>query len=142
MVLSVQIAGELTKYGADFTVGAIVAIGIGRELGPVLCGVVLAGRVGAAITAEIGTMRVTEQIDALRCMAVSPIGYLVVPRLIACMCMLPILDVFGVAIGVGGGMMVASCPMAFRPMCSCIPSTCTACPPICISAFSNPLFSA
>lgn len=108
MVLSVQIAGELTKYGADFTVGAIVAIGIGRELGPVLCGVVLAGRVGAAITAEIGTMRVTEQIDALRCMAVSPIGYLVVPRLIACMCMLPILDVFGVAIGVGSGMMVAS----------------------------------
>ena len=107
MVLSVQIAGELTKYGADFTVGAIVAIGIGRELGPVLCGVVLAGRVGAAITAEIGTMRVTEQIDALRCMAVSPIGYLVVPRLIACMCMLPLLDVFGVAIGVGGGMMVA-----------------------------------
>ena len=85
MVLSVQIAGELTKYGADFTVGAIVAIGMGRELGPVLCGVVLAGRVGAAITAEIGTMRVTEQIDALRCLAVSPVGYLVVPRLVACM---------------------------------------------------------
>lgn len=108
MVLSVQIAGELTKYGADFTVGAIVAIGIGRELGPVLCGVVLAGRVGAAITAEIGTMRVTEQIDALRCMAVSPVGYLVVPRVVACMAMLPLLDVFGVAIGVGGGMIVAS----------------------------------
>lgn len=108
MVLSVQIAGELTKYGADFTVGAIVTIGIGRELGPVLCGVVLAGRVGAAITAEIGTMRVTEQIDALRCMAVSPIGYLVVPRLVACMAMLPILNVFGVVIGVGGGMIVAS----------------------------------
>lgn len=108
MVLSVQIAGELTKYGADFTVGAIVAIGIGRELGPVLCGVVLAGRVGAAITAEIGTMRVTEQIDALRCMAVSPIGYLVVSRLVACMAMLPILNVFGVVIGVGGGMIVAS----------------------------------
>ena len=108
MVLSVQIAGELTKYGADFTVGAIVAIGVGRELGPVLCGVVLAGRVGAAITAEIGTMRVTEQIDALRCMAVSPIAYLVVPRLVACMAMLPILNVFGVVIGVGGGMIVAS----------------------------------
>ena len=100
MVLSVQIAGELTKYGADFTVGAIVAIGMGRELGPVLCGVVLAGRVGAAITAEIGTMRVTEQIDALR--------YLVVPRLVACMTMLPLLTVFGVTIGVGGGMIVAS----------------------------------
>ena len=108
MVLSVQIAGELTKYGADFTIGGIVAIGMGRELGPVLCGVVLAGRVGAAITAEIGTMRVTEQIDALRCMAVSPVGYLVVPRLIACMAMLPLLNVFGVVIGVGGGMIVAS----------------------------------
>ena len=54
MVLSVQIAGELTKYGAGFTVGAIVAIGMGRELGPVLCGVVLAGRVGAAITQKLG----------------------------------------------------------------------------------------
>lgn len=108
MVLSVQIAGELNKYGADFTIGGIVAIGMGRELGPVLCGVVLAGRVGAAITAEIGTMRVTEQIDALRCMAVNPVGYLVVPRVVACMCMLPVLDVFGVTIGVGGGMIVAS----------------------------------
>ena len=92
MVLSVQIAGELTKYGAGFTVGAIVAIGMGRELGP----------------AEIGTMRVTEQIDALRCMAVSPVGYLVLPRLLSCMAMLPILTVFGVSIGVFGGMIVAS----------------------------------
>ena len=81
---------------------------MGRELGPVLCGVVLAGRVGAAITAEIGTMRVTEQIDALRCMAVSPVGYLVLPRLLSCMAMLPILTVFGVSIGVFGGMIVAS----------------------------------
>ena len=73
MVLSVQIAGELTKYGAGF-----------------------------------GTMRVTEQIDALRCMAVSPVGYLVLPRLLSCMAMLPILTVFGVSIGVFGGMIVAS----------------------------------
>lgn len=108
MVLSFQIAGELVKYGADFSIGAIVAIGMGRELGPVLCGVVLAGRVGAAITAEIGTMRVTEQIDALRCMAVNPVAYLVVPRLAACVLMLPLLNVFGVAIGVAGGMVVAS----------------------------------
>ena len=108
MVLSIQIAGELVKYGADFSVGGIVAIGMGRELGPVLCGVVLAGRVGAAITAEIGTMRVTEQIDALRCLAVDPIGYLVVPRFVACMAMLPILNVFGVTIGIAGGMIVAS----------------------------------
>ncbi len=108
MVLSFQIAGELIKYGAEFSIGGIVAIGMGRELGPVLCGVVLAGRVGAAITAEIGTMRVTEQIDALRCMAVNPVAYLVVPRFIACMAMLPILNVFGVAIGISGGMMVAA----------------------------------
>ena len=98
----------MVKYGAEFTAGSIVAIGLGRELGPVLCGVVLAGRVGAAITAELGTMRVTEQIDALRCMAVDPVEYLVLPRVIACMIMLPILDVFAVTIGVGGGMIVAS----------------------------------
>lgn len=108
MVMSVQVAGELTKYGAQFSIGALVAIAMGRELGPVLCGVVLAGRVGAAITAEIGTMRVTEQIDALRCMAVNPVTYLVVPRFAACMAMLPILNVFGVAIGVVGGMLVAA----------------------------------
>lgn len=108
MVLSVQMATELVKYGAGFTVGALIAVSMGRELGPVLCGVVLAGRVGAAITAELGTMRVTEQIDALRCMAVNPIGYLVLPRLLACMIMLPVLTVFGVTIGVLGGMIVAA----------------------------------
>ncbi len=108
MVLSFQIAGELIKYGAEFSIGGIVAIGMGRELGPVLCGVVLAGRVGAAITAEIGTMRVTEQIDALRCMAVNPVAYLVVPRFVACLTMLPILNVFGVTIGIIGGMLVAA----------------------------------
>ena len=108
MVLSVQIAGELTRYGAQFSIGAIVFIAMGRELGPVLCGVVMAGRVGAAITAEIGTMRVTEQIDALRCMAVNPVAYLVVPRFMACLSMLPFLNVFGVLIGVGGGMIVSS----------------------------------
>jgi len=107
MVLSIQIAGELIKYGAEFSIGGIVAIGMGRELGPVLCGVVLAGRVGAAITAELGTMRVTEQIDALRCMAVNPVAYLVVPRFVACMTMLPILNVFGVTIGIAGGMIIA-----------------------------------
>lgn len=107
MVLSIQIAGELIKYGAEFSIGGIVAIGMGRELGPVLCGVVLAGRVGAAITAELGTMRVTEQIDALRCMAVNPVAYLVVPRFVACLTMLPILNVFGVTIGIAGGMIIA-----------------------------------
>lgn len=108
MVFSVQLADVLIKYGAAFSLGGIVTIAVGRELGPVLCGVVLAGRCGAAITAELGTMRVTEQIDALRCMAVNPIAYLVVPRVAACMAMLPILNVFGVAIGISGAMIVAS----------------------------------
>ena len=99
MVLSVQMAGVLTKYGAAFSIGGIVTIAMGRELGPVLCGVVLAGRCGAAIT---------EQIDALRCMAVNPVAYLVVPRMVACMTMLPVLNVFGVAIGIVGAMLVAA----------------------------------
>ena len=97
-VMTLQVADVLIRYGAQGTVGGIMAIAMGRELGPVLVGVVLAGRVGAAITAELGTMKVTEQIDALKVMAVNPIGYLVVPRVVACMIMLPILTFYGVLI--------------------------------------------
>ena len=107
MVITLQTATEFIRLGAQSTVGGIVTIAVGRELGPVLAGVVTAGRVGAAITAEISTMKVTEQIDALKVMATNPIGYLVVPRLIACMFMLPILVVFGDVIGSIGGWMVA-----------------------------------
>jgi len=107
-VMTLQIADILIRYGAQGTVGGIMTVAMGRELGPVLVGVVLAGRVGAAITAEIGTMKVTEQIDALRVMATDPIGYLVVPRVIACMLMVPILAFYGVAIGIGGGYIVAT----------------------------------
>ena len=107
VVLTLQIAHEFIRFGAQSTIGGVIAIAIGRELGPVLVGVVCAGRVGSAITAEISTMKVTEQIDALRVMATSPIGYLVVPRMIACMCMVPLLTVFGDVIGVLGGWFVA-----------------------------------
>lgn len=107
VVLTLQTASELIKYGAQGTVGAIIAIGIGRELGPVLVGVVCAGRVGSAITAEIATMKVTEQIDALRVMAVSPADYLIIPRMLACMIVVPILTVFGDVIGVIGGWLIA-----------------------------------
>lgn len=107
MVLTLQTATEFIRLGAQSTVGGIITIAVGRELGPVLAGVVTAGRVGAAITAEISTMKVTEQIDALKVMATNPIGYLVVPRLLACMLMLPILVVFGDVIGSIGGWMVA-----------------------------------
>ncbi len=83
VVFTLQTAHEFIRFGAQSTVGGIIAIAIGRELGPVLVGVVCAGRVGAAITAEISTMKVTEQIDAHRVIAVSPLYYLLVPRMIA-----------------------------------------------------------
>lgn len=108
MVMTVQTAHEFIKYGAQATVGGVIAIGMGRELAPVLSGVVFAGRVGAAITAEIGSMKVTEQIDALRVMATSPVAYLVVPRFLACVLMLPVLVVFADLIGTFGGYLVAT----------------------------------
>lgn len=108
MVMTVQTAQEFIKYGAQSSVGGVVAIAMGRELAPVLTGVVVAGRVGAAITAEIGSMKVTEQIDALRVMATNPVAYLVVPRFIACMLMTPLLVVFADVIGTVGGYLVAT----------------------------------
>lgn len=107
VVFTLQTADVLIRFGAQGPVGGIISIAIGRELGPVLVAVVCAGRVGAAITAEISTMKVTEQIDALRVMAVSPIDYLLVPRMLACMIVVPLLTVFGDVIGVFGGWLIA-----------------------------------
>ena len=107
MVMTLQMAGELIQFGAESTVGGVIAIATGRELGPVLVGVVTAGRVGSAMTAEISTMKVTEQIDALRCMAVNPVGYLAGPRMLACMVMVPLLTVYGNLISVLGGWLVS-----------------------------------
>ena len=108
MVFSIQTAREFVKYGAQASAGGIVAIAMGRELCPALTGVVVAGRVGAAIAAEIGTMKVTEQVDALRVMATNPVTYLVAPRFLACVLMMPILVVFANAIGNLGGYFVAT----------------------------------
>ena len=107
MVMSVQTAKEFVKLGAADSVGGIVAIAMGRELAPILTGVVVAGRIGAAIAAEIGTMKVTEQIDALRVMATSPVQYLVAPRLIAIVLMMPVLCVYANFVGDLGGWFVA-----------------------------------
>ena len=107
VVFTLQTADILIRFGAQGTIGGIISIAIGRELGPVLVGVVCAGRVGAAITAEVSTMKVTEQIDALRVMAVNPVNYLIVPRMIACMLVVPLLTVFGDVIGVFGGWLIA-----------------------------------
>ena len=94
MVFSVQTAKEFVRFGAADSVGGVVAIAMARELVPVLTGVVVAGRIGAAIAAEIGTMKVTEQVDALRVMAANPVSFLVVPRFIAIVLMMPVLVVF------------------------------------------------
>jgi phospholipid/cholesterol/gamma-HCH transport system permease protein len=108
MVITLQTAHGFIKYGAQSRVGGAVAVSMLRELAPVLTGVVVAGRVGAAIAAEIGSMKVTEQLDALRVMAVNPIQYLVVPRFLACSIMLPVLVIFADVIGTLGGYLVAT----------------------------------
>ena len=95
-----------------------MAIAMGRELSPILTGVVVAGRIGAAIAAEIGTMKVTEQIDALRVMAVSPIRFLVTPRLLAIVLMMPVLVVYANLVGDVGGWFVAENYAASVPTCS------------------------
>jgi phospholipid/cholesterol/gamma-HCH transport system permease protein len=107
MVLSLHTASQLHSLGGDRFVGGLVAISMAREAAPVLAAVVVAARVGSAIAAEIGSMKVTEQIDALRALAVSPIYYLVVPRFLASMLMMPILTVFANLAGVAGGYLVA-----------------------------------
>lgn len=107
MVIALQTTHELNRFGGGKFVGGMVAVAMARELAPVLCGVVVAGRAGAAIAAELGSMKVTEQIDALRVMAVNPIRYLVVPRFLACVFMLPVLTVFANTIGILGGYLIA-----------------------------------
>jgi phospholipid/cholesterol/gamma-HCH transport system permease protein len=107
MVLALQSHTGFKRFNAESLVGTVVALSMTRELGPVLTGLIVAGRAGAAMAAELGTMRVTEQIDALSTMATNPIKYLVVPRLLSGMLMLPILTIFSDAIGIAGGYLVA-----------------------------------
>lgn len=108
MVIAIQASKEFVRFGAAASAGGVVAIAMGRELVPVLTGIVIAGRVGSAIAAEIGSMKVTEQIDALKVMAVDPVAFLVTPRLLACALMLPLLVVYGNIIGNMGGFFVST----------------------------------
>jgi len=105
-VLAFQIGYALMRFGAKLYVGGIVAVSLVRELGPVLIAMVFAGRVGAGITAEIGSMQVSEQIDAMRALATDPLRKLVLTRLVAATIMLPILVMVGDLIGVLGGLLV------------------------------------
>ncbi len=108
MVFTIQVAREFITLGAGTAVGGVLALALTRELAPVLTAVVLAGRVGSAFAAEIGTMRVTEQIDALYMLKTDPIDYLVTPRVIACCTMLPILTILSLATGLAGGFLIAT----------------------------------
>ncbi len=107
-VLALQSAFQSVKFGLGGLVGGLVSASVAREVGPVLTGVVVAARVGAAIAAELGTMKVTEQVDALRSLAVHPVAYLVVPRFVACVAMLPLLTMYADAVGVVAGYVVAT----------------------------------
>jgi len=108
MVFTIQVAREFLNFGAVQAIGGVLALALTRELAPVLTAVVIAGRVGSAFAAEIGTMRVTEQIDALYVLKSDPIDYLVIPRVIACCLMLPILTIVSLVTGMIGGAIVAT----------------------------------
>lgn len=103
VTLAMQAAHELSRMGATAFIPDLVAITLLRELGPLLCGVVVIGRSGSAVTAELGTMKVSEEIEALEVMAINPVRYLVVPRFLAMLVMLPTLTVFGNYVGMAGG---------------------------------------
>jgi phospholipid/cholesterol/gamma-HCH transport system permease protein len=107
MVFAVQVATEFVKFGASKYVGGIMGIAVARELAPALTGVVIASRVAASIAAEIGTMQVTEQIDALNAFGSNPVKYLVIPRFIACTLMLPLLTVLADVLCFLGGYFVS-----------------------------------
>jgi phospholipid/cholesterol/gamma-HCH transport system permease protein len=111
--LALQIYIGAARYGAEAFVPVVVLVGITRELGPVIAGLMVAGRVAAAIAAELGTMRVTEQIDALTTLATNPIKYLVVPRLIAAVISMPILVAVADSIGVFGGYVASTQSLGF-----------------------------
>ncbi len=106
MVLALQSYTGFKRFGAESLIGAVVSLSMTRELGPVLTGLMVAGRAGASMAAELGTMKVTEQIDALTTLATNPMKYLVVPRFVASTVMMFFLTVLGMMIGVTGGYFV------------------------------------
>jgi phospholipid/cholesterol/gamma-HCH transport system permease protein len=113
-VLVLQSYVGFSRFSAESSIPTVVVLSITRELGPVLAGLMVAGRVGASMAAEIATMRVTEQIDALRTLAVNPIRYLVTPRLMASVLMLPLLVIIANIIGIMGGYIVATEKLGFN----------------------------
>ena len=114
-VLALQSYSGFSRFNAESTIATVVVLSITRELGPVLAGLMVAGRVGASMAAEIGTMRVTEQIDALKTLSTNPYKYLIAPRLIAGVISLPLLVLIADIIGVMGGYLVSVYSLGFSP---------------------------
>ncbi|MBI1372841.1 MAG: MlaE family lipid ABC transporter permease subunit [Phycisphaera sp.] len=106
MVMAVELFEQFQAFGQESRLGGIIDMSVVRHLGPVLAAIMLAGRVGGAFAAEIGTMAVTEQVDALRVMGASPVGYLVVPRVLACLVMIPIMTIFSDLLGIFGAWVI------------------------------------
>jgi phospholipid/cholesterol/gamma-HCH transport system permease protein len=115
MVLALQTAFALSRFGAKPYVGSILGLAIVRELGPVLAALMVAGRVGAGITSELGSMKVTEQVDAIRAMGADPVEKLVLPRVIATTVGLPLLTLFAIVLGIFGGLLVADLQYRIAP---------------------------
>ncbi|WP_419730534.1 MlaE family ABC transporter permease [Lichenicola sp.] len=115
MVIALQSFTGFSRFGAQSAIAGIVVLSVVRELGPVLAGLIVAGRVGAAMAAEIGTMRVTDQIDALTTLSTNPMKYLVAPRLLAGLLALPLLVIVADILGVLGGFIVSVVKLGFSP---------------------------
>jgi phospholipid/cholesterol/gamma-HCH transport system permease protein len=115
MVLALQTGIALERFGAKLYVGSVVGLSLARELGPVLTALMVSGRVGAGITAEIGAMQVTEQIDAIRSMGADPVQKLVLPRVLAATLALPLLTIMAVVLGVMGGLLIAATQFGITP---------------------------
>ena len=107
MTLAIQAYDQLAGMGLEEHLGVLINVSVVKELGPVLAAVMLAGRIGGALTAELGTMNVTEQIDAVRSMGTNPIRYLVAPRVLACLLLTPVLIIYADLLGVMGGAFVS-----------------------------------
>ncbi len=115
MVLALQSYTGFKRFNAEAFVGTVVALSMTRELGPVLTGLMVSGRVGSAMAAELGTMQVTEQIDALYTLAINPIKYLVVPRFLASLIIMPILTTFADIVGIMGGYLISVMLLGANP---------------------------
>jgi len=108
MVMAIETFAQFAALGQEERIGSVIGLTVVKQIGPVLAAVMLAGRVGGALTAELGTMNVTEQLDALRVMGSDPIRYLVVPRVIACILLTPVLTIYSDFLGVLGGWLVST----------------------------------